>query len=176
MAKRILAVGGFPGVGKTTLMQRVIKTYEPLKNFKYKMVRGQYCDSRKLYFIGKYDGSLFSGTDRLSMAVSTSFSEMVDKLPEGLFVFEGNRLFNQSLFNKYECDIYVVTAEQEVIEKRRSQRGSNQNQTFLKAVETKIKNIQDLNNCKHLKNNNQKEFEKSFDTLCGIIDEWNKQT
>jgi len=175
MAKRILAIGGVPGVGKTTLMNKIIKSYHPLKNFKYKEVRGQYCSLHNMYFIGKYDGSNFAGTDRLSMSVNTSFVDMITKLPSGLFVFEGNRLFNQVLFDNFDCEIYLLTAKQHTIEKRRKRRGANQSKTFLKSICTKINRIQERNKCVLLANNNQSEFDVCYNTICTEIDSWKKQ-
>ena len=68
----IIAIGGVPASGKSTLMKKVIKEYKPLKTFKYGLIRGLYDKEKNLYFIGIYDDSVFCGTDKLSMAVQTS--------------------------------------------------------------------------------------------------------
>ena len=66
---RIIAIGGEPGAGKSTLMKRVIEHYnmEP-KYDSYKLV--PYLQKNNIYVLGKYEeGEVFSGTDRMSMAV-----------------------------------------------------------------------------------------------------------
>ena len=42
MAKRVIAIGGVPATGKTTLMRKLIKDLMPLSTFKYKLVNGLY--------------------------------------------------------------------------------------------------------------------------------------
>ena len=49
----------------------------PFKTFKYGLVRGMAND--KLNIVGIYDKSLFSGTDKLSMAVQPHFLKFVEK-------------------------------------------------------------------------------------------------
>ena len=70
MANRIIAIGGEPASGKTTLMKSILKNFS-LKKFKYGFVRGYYNDN--IYFIGIYNNDVFSGTDKLSMAVQPHF-------------------------------------------------------------------------------------------------------
>ena len=103
MANRIIAIGGEPATGKTTLMRRIIKHYGKFNTFKSGLVQGMYNKEKQLYIIGVYDSSLFSGTDKLSMAVQPHFIRMIHKqLQDATIVFEGDRLFNQSLFDVVE--------------------------------------------------------------------------
>lgn len=143
MVKRIIAIGGEPGTGKTTLIKKVKDNYSTIP-FKYGLVRGEYDKERGIYFIGIYDGSTFEGSDKLSMAVNKDFLKFLEYLKDGVVVFEGDRLFNASLFLKeYSFDIYVLTASKSTLEERYKERGSNQTETFLKSRRTKIKNILD---------------------------------
>jgi dephospho-CoA kinase len=165
MANIIIAIGGEPASGKTTLMKRILKEFLPLKKFKFGLVRGLYCEKRKLYFIGIYDGSVFSGTDKLSMAVQPVFLTLLDKIKNGVFVFEGDRLFNQSLFDKKQCKIFVIEANKQILKLRHEQRADNQTEKFKKAKKTKIKNIKQNNEVTILLNNTKEESENCFTTI-----------
>ena len=141
MVKRIIAIGGVPAVGKTTLIKKIKENYTT-KPFKYGLVRGEYDKVKGVYFIGVYDGSTFEGSDKLSMAVNKDFIKFLLWNPNGVVVFEGDRLFNGSLFDlDFHFDIYVLTASKETLNDRHTSRGDNQSETFLKGKETKIKNI-----------------------------------
>lgn len=165
----IIAIGGVPASGKSTLMKKVIKEYKPLKTFKYGLIRGLYDKEQNLYFIGIYDDSVFCGTDKLSMAVQPHFFKLIDKLPQARFVFEGDRLFNQSLFDKYDCEIVVLNANEETIEQRHKQRSDNQTDRFKKAKQTKINNILNKNEVTVLDNNTEQDAENLFNHIIKLI-------
>ena len=165
----IIAIGGVPASGKSTLMKKVIKEYKPLKTFKYGLIRGLYDKEKNLYFIGIYDDSVFCGTDKLSMAVQPHFFKLIDKLPEARFVFEGDRLFNQSLFDKYDCEIVVLNANEETIEQRHKQRSDNQTDRFKRAKQTKINNILNKNEVTVLDNNTEQDAENLFNHIIKLI-------
>tara|TARA_R110000764_G_scaffold79496_1_gene158323 strand:- start:1601 stop:2113 length:513 start_codon:yes stop_codon:yes gene_type:complete len=165
----IIAIGGVPASGKSTLMKKVIKEYKPLKTFKYGLIRGLYDKEQNLYFIGIYDDSVFCGTDKLSMAVQPHFFKLIDKLPEARFVFEGDRLFNQSLFDKYDCEIVVLNANEETIEQRHKQRSDNQTDRFKRAKQTKINNILNKNEVTVLDNNTEQDAENLFNHIIKLI-------
>ena len=164
MAK-VIAIGGVPASGKTTLMRKIIKKYNPFVGFKFGLVRGLYSDKYKLYVIGIYNKSLFSGTDKLSMAVQPDFIKMIKKIKKGIIVFEGDRLFNQSLFDKIKCDINVLKVSDEVCELRHKQRNDNQTNKFKKAKQTKIQNILENNKCNVFFNNTEQESEHLFNEI-----------
>jgi len=165
----IIAIGGVPASGKSTLMKKVIKEYKPLKTFKYGLIRGLYDKEQNLYFIGIYDDSVFCGTDKLSMAVQPHFFKLIDKLPQARFVFEGDRLFNQSLFDKYDCEIVVINANEKTIDQRHKQRSDNQTDRFKKAKQTKINNILNKNEVTVLDNNTEQDAENLFNHIIKLI-------
>lgn len=168
MAK-IIAIGGIPATGKTTLMREIIKLNFPLTIFKYKLVRGLYNKKTNVYIIGIYDESLFSGTDKLSMAVQPDFINLTNKLNKATFIFEGDRLFNQSLFNKVKCNIFVLQVDQDIINLRHLKRNDKQTDNFKKAKQTKIQNIINNYNLTILKNNTKKESESNLKKILNII-------
>lgn len=145
MVKRIISIGGEPAVGKTTIVKKVMKDFV-LTPFKYGLVRGQYDKVRKVYFIGVFDDTTFEGTDKLSMAVQPDFIKLINYLDGGTIIFEGDRLFNNKLFNNdYPFTKLIITASKEVKDLRHKLRNDSQTETFLKSKKTKIQNIIDTN-------------------------------
>jgi dephospho-CoA kinase len=175
MANRIIAIGGQPATGKTTLMRRIIKHYDKFNTFKSGLVQGMYNKEKQLYIIGVYDSSLFSGTDKLSMAVQPHFIRMIHKqLQDATIVFEGDRLFNQSLFDKVECEIYVLKADEEIIHERHIARQDTQTDKFKKAKKTKIENIVQNNDVNEFYNNTQEQNDELFEAIINTIENGRK--
>ena len=54
----VIALGGEPASGKTTLLKRIRKNFPPLIDFKEGLVRGGYCPISKVYFVFKYPRSI----------------------------------------------------------------------------------------------------------------------
>lgn len=143
---KVIAIGGEPGSGKSTLMKEVIKHYgvEP-KYDAFKLV--PYLQKDNIYVLGKYEeGEVFSGTDRMSMAVQPEAVKFLATLPTNSIVFyEGDRLFTASFLedclDKYDLKIIYLSTDKEIRKERYKERGSNQNETWLQGRETKIANI-----------------------------------
>lgn len=169
MVKRIIAIGGEPASGKTTLIKDIIKDYMPLSTFKYKLVRGLQNKQKNIYFIGIYDSSTFAGTDKLSMAVQPHFFEFLDKVKDSIVIFEGDRLFNQSLFDKHKCKIIVLKTSQHTLEKRHNSRQDNQTNIFKKAKKTKIQNIINNNDVILSENNTKNDYNKLKKVIKDLI-------
>ena len=168
----IIAIGGEPASGKTTIMKSIIKDYMPFKTFKYGLVRG--IKNNKINIVGIYDKSLFSGTDKLSMAVQPHFLKFVEKCSNEVILFEGDRLFNQSLFDKVDCEIIVIKANKEEVHKRHIQRKDTQTEKFIKAKRTKIENIIQKNKVTIFSNDNNEEQEQIIKHIKTLINEQNR--
>jgi broad-specificity NMP kinase len=143
---KVIAIGGNPGSGKSTLMKRVIEFYTPEKKYNdFKLV--PYLQNNNIYILGKYDeGEVFSGTDRMSMAVQPEAIKFLASLPDdSIVLYEGDRLFTSSFLEdcaeKYDLKIIHLSTSAEVREERYKERSSNQNVTWLQGRETKINNI-----------------------------------
>ena len=68
--RKILAVIGRPGVGKTTLFKKFIESKNWENKELIKLVPSLYNEELDLHILGKYEeGEVFAGTDRMSMAV-----------------------------------------------------------------------------------------------------------
>jgi broad-specificity NMP kinase len=145
--RKIVAVGGVPGTGKTSLFREFIAKHSWEKVEPIKLLSSMYCKELDLYIFGKYEeGEVFAGTDRLSMAVQPSAQEFVRTTTSNV-LFEGDRIFNRSFLEFVaelpEVDLQVIYLKvpQAMLEERYADRGSNQSDVFLKGRETKYSNI-----------------------------------
>ena len=145
--RKLIAVGGSPGTGKTTLFRKFMegKKFQPVEPAK--LVSAMYCAELDLYILGKYtEGETFAGTDRLSMAVQPAIQEWIQSHNCNV-LFEGDRIFNQSFLEFAmglpDTDLQVVflNAPKDILEQRYKARGSDQSETFLKGRETKYSNL-----------------------------------
>jgi uridine kinase len=143
---KVIAIGGEPGAGKSTLMKKILEKYDwEAKYNSFKLV--PYHQYHNNYILGKYEeGETFSGTDRMSMAVqpeAIKFLASLDK--DAVVIYEGDRLFTGSFLehcvDNYDLDIIYLETDKEVRQDRYRERGSNQNETWLRGRESKIANI-----------------------------------
>ena len=94
--RKIVAVGGSPGTGKTTLFRKFMEDKKLVETAPAKLVVASYNTDKDLYILGKYEeGETFAGTDRLSMAVQPPLQEWIASNNCNI-LFEGDRVFNQS--------------------------------------------------------------------------------
>lgn len=175
---KVFAIGGEPGAGKTTLMKEIIKNFnlEP-KYDAYKLV--PYLQKDNIYVLGKYEeGEVFSGTDRMSMAVQPDAIKFLATLPsDSIVLFEGDRLFTASFLEdcleKYDLKIIYLSTKKETRQERYKDRGSNQNETWLQGRETKISNIMTnmtlMFNTFKFENNTIKDQEQTLDAIYDMI-------
>jgi len=145
--KKIIALGGEPATGKTTLMWRIIDSatdwqkIEPKKTLS--AIRSESLD---LTILGKYDRSeKFAGTDRLSMSVQPAATEFI-KEATGNILFEGDRLFNRKFIDAIiSCNcsfsLIYIEASRDELHNRHVDRKDTQTETFLKSRQTKYSNI-----------------------------------
>jgi broad-specificity NMP kinase len=145
--RKLIAVGGSPGTGKTTLFRKYMegKTFQPIEPAK--LVSAMYNQERDLYVLGKYEeGEVFAGTDRLSMAVQPAMQEWIASHNCNI-LFEGDRIFNQSFLEfamglpDTELHIVFLNAPKTILEQRYKDRGSDQSEQFLRGRETKYSNL-----------------------------------
>jgi broad-specificity NMP kinase len=145
--RKIVAVGGVPGTGKTTLFRKFMEDKSWIECAPAKLVVASYNPDRDLYVLGKYeDGETFAGTDRLSMAVQPPLQEWIASHNCNV-LFEGDRVFNQSFLEfcmglpNTELHVVYLKAPQAMLEQRYKDRGSDQSEQFLRGRETKYSNI-----------------------------------
>lgn len=144
--RKIVAVGGNPGSGKSSLFKSFMKNKE-FTDYKDKLVSAHYNKANDLYILGRYDeGEIFSGTDRLSMAVQPQLQAWLIANSSNV-LFEGDRVFNSSFLEfssklpNTKLEIIYLNVNQTMLKERYKERNSNQSEKFLQGRETKYNNI-----------------------------------
>lgn len=130
----ILIIGDC-GVGKTYTMQQTIKTFNCNEEQKIGLIN--YNTNGFINVTGRYDGSTFQGSDKLSMSVMTSLSQFLDST-SGVNIYEGDRFMNKNFIAAAEP--YIIKIKGNGL-KGRSLRGSNQSQRQIKSIQTRVSNI-----------------------------------
>lgn len=145
--RKLIAVGGSPGTGKTTLFRKYMQDKTWVETEPAKLVSAMYNVDRDLYILGKYqEGETFAGTDRLSMACQPNIQEWIASHNCNI-LFEGDRIFNQSFLEfamglpDTDLQIIFLSAPKEVLQARYQERGSDQSEQFLRGRETKYSNL-----------------------------------
>jgi len=92
------------------------------------------------------------------MAVQPDFIRFCKKIENGKIMFEGDRLFNQSLFDKVNCDIMVIEVNEKIEKQRHEKRNDSQSAKFIKSKQTKIENIKKNNSVDLFNNNTKKQY------------------
>jgi uridine kinase len=177
---RVIAIGGEPGCGKTTLMWKIVEHFDLQPRYEsVKLV--PYMQRDNIFVLGKYErGEVFAGTDRMSMAVQPEAVKFLATLPENSIVlYEGDRLFTASfleiLLDLYDLSIVYLKTNKKVREERYKERGSNQNETWLAGRESKISNILSnmtlMFNVESFENNTLEDQDKIYNMLLEKIRE-----
>tara|TARA_R110000787_G_scaffold55416_1_gene127917 strand:+ start:6814 stop:8319 length:1506 start_codon:yes stop_codon:yes gene_type:complete len=135
--RNCILIVGKCGVGKTWVMSQLLKGQEVQTQ---KLGKFLFHETPDYIVVGKYDGSVFQGSDRLSMSVMTDLDRMlryvhsVDKVA----VFEGDRFTNSNFIAKANPAIVKVLGDGR---NGRLKRGSNQTERHLKSISTRVDNI-----------------------------------
>lgn len=147
---KVIYLIGLPGCGKSTVMKEYMSRFDnwvadrPVDLLDSHVSSLSYLAPVNVRVLGKYEeGETFSGTDRLSMAVSPKAIEFLNTKPEELIVGEGDRLNNKGFFNACGDDLTIIhlTVSDEERERRYKERGSDQSDKFIQTVRTKVTNI-----------------------------------
>jgi molybdopterin-guanine dinucleotide biosynthesis protein len=147
---KVIAMGGEPATGKTTLMFKLISTTSDWQIVKpKKLLDAMYSPSLNTYILGKYEhgDNAFQGTDRLSMAVQPDALAFFESLDDGNVIFEGDRLFNGKMLDflqeKFPNDfkVLILTVKNSTLDQRHIDRKDDQDDKFKNSRKTKISNI-----------------------------------
>lgn len=175
MAVRVIYVAGVPASGKSTLFKRLrLQYFNESTDFKVGKVRGikQGC----LEMLGVFDGSLFEGTDKLSMTVINDAIDYIDKLKKEeqkhvVFV-EGDRLFNWRFLSKTRATLLILDANEAVLKQRHISRGDTQTETFLRSRRTKVENFIKMHNVMRIWNNTPEDSDRIFGFIVSMVERY----
>jgi len=145
----ILIIGNC-GVGKTYVMTELIDHFKCFTNKQVDQLHYSTNESQVLYntindkrptnkinIVGKYDGSTFQGSDRLSMSVMTSVDQYLNTV-DGCNIFEGDRFTNGKFIAKAKPYIIKILGNGK---QGRETRGSEQTDRQIKSISTRVNNI-----------------------------------
>ena len=147
---KVIAMGGEPATGKTTLMFKLISMADDWQIVKpQKLLDAMYSEKLNLYILGKYEtgDNVFQGTDRLSMAVQPDAVAFFESLENANVIFEGDRLFNGKMLDRLselfpnDFKVLILTASHDTKEQRHVDRKDDQDDKFKNSRATKISNI-----------------------------------
>lgn len=149
---RFVYLVGEPGAGKSTLASKTMDHVADCKHpngFKYRITN---CDGLEVAALGE-ERTPFSGTDTLSMSVSTRIKQSLETgWPETVLFGEGDRLTNNKFFShaKKHTDLKVVllSTPRAVSNERRISRAAEhesapQNVSWVQGRITKLENLHD---------------------------------
>lgn len=148
----VLAIGGPPASGKTTLMKRIFDLADDWseKTKPVKLLDGYYSETLNTWVLGVYEESVgtFQGTDKLSKQVPPQLVKFIrnNAAKPVNILFEGaNVVTAKTLGEIVDCNVNFALLKLMVAsslkQERHKVRGDNQNDQFKKAKETQIENI-----------------------------------
>lgn len=154
--KKIIALGGEPATGKSTvlisLINQLTELYgQPEEIQPVKLIPCVHWEEQQIYILGKYhEGEMFPGTDKMAMNCQPRAVEFFESLKDSnaTIIFEGDRLFNGSFLNHllehYEdfLDVVILESSEETKKFRHKDRNDSQDEKFLKGRKTKYQKIQ----------------------------------
>lgn len=131
----ILLIGAC-GSGKTWVMSQLVSKLRTDKRFKLGLF--YFHTNGKVNIIGKYDGTMFQGSDRLSMGIMSDLNRFLAATEGKLNLFEGDRFSNSTFIGAAKPYIIKIN---DTGEAGRQRRGSTQTERHIKAINTRISKI-----------------------------------
>ena len=131
------------GVGKTWLMKKLIEQYETTSKGKLGKVNFNLNETKNIYILGNYDGTMYEGSDKLSMAVASDFQLLYHymlTIENPIVICEGDRFTNKTFLQTFKPTIIKIKGDGET---GRLIRNSSQSERQLKSIATRISNIKE---------------------------------
>lgn len=131
-------ITGNCGSGKTWVMKQLLERF----NITHREKQGLYhwVHDGETAILGKYDGSMFEGSDRLAMNIMAQNVEIKPLLDKFRFVVaEGDRFTNSTFIKDFKP--IIIRIKDDGLEGR-AKRGSEQNERHIKSIATRVKNIE----------------------------------
>jgi nicotinamide riboside kinase len=135
--KTILITGNC-GSGKTWVVKELIKEFNLTQKAKYEKIH--FVLNNKIVVLGIYNGEIFEGSDKLSMAVAQDFEgfRKIQEKHNFNVICEGDRFSNSKFINVFNPITIRITDNGE---QGRLKRNSKQSEQHLKRIETRVQNI-----------------------------------
>lgn len=135
----IFLIIGTCGVGKTWIMKQLIAALNITNTYTYTTGLYTYLKKDGIILLGRYDGSVFEGSDRLSMSIMSTNDKIAPVLQQAKFVIaEGDRFTNTTFINTFKPVILKINGDGVA---GRLKRGSSQTERHLKSITTRVNNI-----------------------------------
>lgn len=179
MPARTIFIAGVPASGKSTLFKRIREElFNDSSAFKHGSCRGIESKDGRYKMLGVFDGSMFEGTDRLSMTVIGDSIEYIKTLQNDetryvVFV-EGDRLFNYRFLSETRAKLFLIDANEKVLKYRHNKRGDSQTEKFIRSRRTKVENFVSKYNVKRIWNNTIEDQTRIFEYLMSISKDYLK--
>jgi len=191
MTKKIIAIGGEPGTGKSTLVKSLIDQYgyESFRQFTYGLLRGISRDN--LIILGVYPVAPQTrdsppepwGTDRLSTNVLDDARRFVESLKairpsthkETVILFEGDRLFGQHFLktcrdHSSDLIVLILTASKELrLERGGSKKPYAKSGAWLKSKAGKVWGTARVFGARTLVNETWADHDENLKRLCAYL-------
>tara|TARA_Y100001973_G_C5158472_1_gene312188 strand:- start:202 stop:723 length:522 start_codon:yes stop_codon:yes gene_type:complete len=162
----ILLIGSC-GSGKTWVCKQLIKEYNlkliaKIKSIYFRTNSEPLQPNKKIAVMGKYDGSVFDGSDKLSMSIMKDVNTLKKTQLKNNFIImaEGDRFMNKTFIKTFNPLIIKISDKGE---EGRKKRNTQQSVRQIKSIETRVSNI------KH--NKLVENSEEAFNTIKKLIDE-----
>jgi len=131
----ILLIGGC-GSGKTWVMKQLVKFLKCDKLGKVGMF--YYHHNTKVYVLGKYDGTTFEGSDKLSMAVMRDMEQFKQFAKGKIIIAEGDRFTNKIFIEAMKPTVIKIVDDGA---KGRKIRGSSQTPRQIQSIATRVSRV-----------------------------------
>lgn len=139
----VIFVIGAPGVGKTSVVKTVLDEW-----YKSLVLKPKWTLCPPYALAGHYHGTIHDGADNVGFHAAL---ETIDFWREEIImddkykrtIFDGSRFSTRNIFDLFEKEKEVLSlcvyikAKQEELEKRRKERGTSQNEAWVKGCVTK---------------------------------------
>jgi len=135
---RVILLIGVQGSGKTWVFKQLIQRYNCTAKKKIGKIR--YHTNGEVIVAGKYDNSMFEGSDKLSMSIMSDYDLFMELNKINIILLEGDRFTNGRVVNHVQYPPYVIKITDDGREGR-LKRGSNQSDEAIRRMQSRINNI-----------------------------------
>tara|TARA_R100001594_G_scaffold150623_1_gene212830 strand:- start:22620 stop:23135 length:516 start_codon:yes stop_codon:yes gene_type:complete len=135
-AMNSLLIIGECGVGKTWVCANAVKELKLKKKAQIGKIKFHHNDA--IILAGVYDGSVFQGTDRLSMSIMSDIDLFLNYTEGKTLIAEGDRFTNSTFIKKANPTIFRILGDG--LEGRKK-RGTKQSERQIKSIATRVNNI-----------------------------------